>query len=267
MAHITRRQFLAAAGISTLAFALTACGGGSGNDAEKITSIDQLSDNKTIGVQLGTTSDSYAVEEFGADHVEQYNKSADAVQALKTGKIDAVIVDNEPAKRFVEANDDLMILDTPYADEDYSICLAKDSELTDDFNKVIAELKEDGTMDAILDKHLHGVEGAAGYTTPEGTTYPNGTLIMATNATFPPYEYYQGDEIVGLDVEFATAICDKLGYKLEVTDMEFDAIIPAVSSGKCAFGAAGMTVKPDRLENVDFTDSYCTGVQSIIVKK
>ncbi len=265
MAHITRRQFLAAAGITTLSFALTACGGE--KNVEKITSIDQLYNDKIIGVQLGTTSDAYSVDDFGADHVEKYNKSADAVQALKTGKIDAVIVDNEPAKRFVEANSDLQILETPYADEDYSICLAKGSEMTEVFNQAIAELKQDGTMDAILDKYLHGVEGAVGYVTPEGTTYPNGTLVMATNATFPPYEYYQGDEIVGLDVEFATAICDKLGYQLQVTDMEFDAIIPAVSSGKCAFGAAGMTVNPDRLKNADFTDSYCTGVQSIIVKK
>ena len=265
MTHITRRQFLAAAGLSALALSLTACGG-SDAPAEKITSLDQLV-GKKIGVQLGTTSDMYASDDFGEENVEKYSKSADAVQALKTGKIDAVIVDNEPGKRFVEANDDLMLLDTPYANEDYAICLAKGSELTEDFNGAIAELKANGTMDAILDKFLHGVEGAAGYTTPAGTEYPNGTLVMATNATFPPYEYYEGENIVGLDIEFATAICDILGYELKVEDMEFDAIIPAVASGKCAFGAAGMTVEPDRLESADFTDSYCTGVQCVIVKK
>lgn len=267
MAKITRRQFLAAAGITSLACVLTACGNSdAGTTAEKITSLDQLK-GKKIGVQLGTTSEAFATDDFGKEFVEVFSKSADAVQALKTGKLDAVMVDNEPGKRFVAANDDLMMLDTPYAEEDYSICLAKGSDMLDDFNTAIAEIKADGTMDAILDKYINGVEGAAGYVTPEGTTYPNGTLIMATNATFPPYEYYEGDQVVGLDVDFSKAICDKLGYELKVEDMEFDAIIPAVSSGKCAFGAAGMSVDPDRLENADFTDSYCTGIQVVIVKK
>ncbi len=267
MTKITRRQFLAAAGITSLSCILTACGGSDDSTtAEKITSLDQL-DGKKIGVQLGTTSQSFATSDFGEDAVEVFSKSADAIQALKTGKLDAVMVDNEPGKRFVEANSDLMMLDTPYANEDYSICMAKGSELTAKFNDAIAEIKQDGTMDVILDKFINGVEGATGYVTPEGTTYPNGTLVMATNATFPPYEYYDGDQLVGLDVDFAKAICDKLGYELKVEDMEFDAIIPAVSSGKCAFGAAGMSVDPDRLANADFTDSYCTGIQVVIVKK
>ena len=68
--------------------------------------------------------------------------------------------------------------------------------------------------------------------TPEGTEYPNGTLTMATNAYFPPYEYYEGDEIVGIDAEFAKAICDYLGYELVIEDMEFASIIPAINSGK-----------------------------------
>lgn len=265
MFKISRRQFLAAIGTASLACALTACGSSS-DSGEKITSIDQLSDGKKIGVQLGTTSDQYATADFG-DAVEQFSNSADAVQALKAGKLDAVIVDNEPAKRFVAANDDLMILETPYAEEDYAICLAKNSELTESFNQAIAEIKEEGILQDILDKYINGVEGATGYVTPEGTTYPNGKLAMATNAYFPPYEYYEGTAIVGIDVEFATAICDKLGYELTVEDMEFDSIIPAVTSGKFAFGAAGMTADPDRMESVDFTDSYCTGIQSIIVKK
>ena len=92
-------------------------------------------------------------------------------------------------------------------------------------------------------------------------------LTMATNATFEPYEYIQNGEVIGLDVDFAKAICDQMGYKLHVEDMEFDAIIPAVQSGKADFGMAGMTVTPERAESINFTDSYCTGVQSIIVLK
>ena len=78
-----------------------------------------------------------------------------------------------------------------------------------------------------------------------------GTLIMATNAEFPPYEYHEGKDIVGIDVDIAEAIAEEMGMKLEISDLAFDAIIPAVQSGKADFGAAGMTVNEDRLKNVD----------------
>ena len=90
-------------------------------------------------------------------------------------------------------------------------------------------------------------------------------LHMATNAFFEPYEYYEGKKIVGIDAEIAQAICDKLGYKLVIDDMEFDSIITAVSSGKADFGMAGMTVTDERKKAVDFTDSYTTATQVIIV--
>ena len=92
-----------------------------------------------------------------------------------------------------------------------------------------------------------------------------GKLVMGTNAEFPPYEYYDGDKIVGIDAEIAAAIADKLGMELEIQDMAFDAIIPAVSSGKIDMGMAGMTVTDERKESVDFSDSYATGVQAVIV--
>ena len=90
-------------------------------------------------------------------------------------------------------------------------------------------------------------------------------LVMATNAEFPPYEYYEGEEIVGIDAEFAAAIAEKLGMELKIEDMAFDSIIPAVQSGKADFGAAGMTVTEDRQKQVDFSDTYYTGRQVIIV--
>ena len=94
-----------------------------------------------------------------------------------------------------------------------------------------------------------------------------GKLTMATEATFPPYEYYDGDTIVGIDVEIAQAIADKLGMELEVTDIAFDSIIPGVQSGKYDIGLAGMTVTDERLLEVDFSTSYATGVQVVIVKE
>ncbi len=226
-------------------------------------------------MQLGTTGDQYIDGDIqdgllGDAELTRYNKGMEAVQALLQDKLDAVVIDNEPAKVFVEENEGLVILDSAYTEEDYAICIAKDNtELLEQFNTAIAELKEDGTLQQLLDYYINGVEGAQPYTSPEGITY-NGTLTMATNAEFPPYEYHDSssgeDQIVGLDVDFARAICDKLGMELEITDIAFDSIIPAVQSGKADFGAAGMTVTPDREENVNFTDSYCTGIQVVIVK-
>lgn len=97
-------------------------------------------------------------------------------------------------------------------------------------------------------------------------TVEKGVLIMATNAEFPPYEFWEGDKIVGIDAEVAGAIADKLGLTLRIDDIDFDAIIAAVSAGRVDIGMAGMTVTEDRMESVDFSTSYATGVQVIIVQ-
>ena len=92
-------------------------------------------------------------------------------------------------------------------------------------------------------------------------------LTMATNAEFPPYEYVEGDKIVGIDAEIAALIADKLGMELEIVDVAFDSIIPGVQSGKYDMGMAGLTVNDERLEKVNFSTSYATGIQAVIVKE
>ena len=244
-----------AALLLTAAMTVAMVGCGSSVAANTVNSKDDLP-GKKIGVQLGTTgdADATAYEDEGST-VERYNKGSDA------------IIDKQPAEAFVEKNDDLKILDDTFDAEEYAICIAKDNtDLTDEFNKAIEELKADGTIDTIISNYIGDEAGEHPYETPEGTEYPNGKLTMATNAQFEPYEYYDGDNVVGIDADIAKAICDKLGYDLEIEDMEFDAIIAAVSSGKADFGAAGMTVKEDRLKNIDFTDTYATASQVIVVR-
>lgn len=98
-------------------------------------------------------------------------------------------------------------------------------------------------------------------------TADSDTLVMATNAEFPPYEYLEGSDFKGIDIEIAQAIADDLGKELVIEDMAFDSIITAVQSGKADIGLAGMTIDEDRLKNVDFSDTYTTAKQVIIVKK
>ncbi|MDO4276373.1 MAG: transporter substrate-binding domain-containing protein [Eubacteriales bacterium] len=233
-----------------------------------VESKDDLA-GKTIGVQLGTTGDLEAskYEKDGAT-VERYSKGSEAVQALKAGQVDCVIIDSQPAQKFVDANDDLKILDDPFVEEEYAICLKKgNTELLDKINGALKELKEDGTIDSIMSNYIGDEIGKTPYESPEDVDRSNGTLVMATNAEFEPYEYHLGDDIVGIDADIAQAICDKLGYELRIDDMEFASILAAIESEKADFGAAGMTVTEDRLQSVDFTDTYANASQVIIVTK
>ena len=120
----------------------------------EIKTLDDLAD-KMIGVQLGTTGDIYASDDYGSDHVTQYGKGADAVIALKGGDVDAVIIDNEPAKAFVAENEGLKILDTEYAIEDYAIAVSKNnSELLEKINDALETLTANGTIDEIIAKYI-----------------------------------------------------------------------------------------------------------------
>ena len=109
---------------------------------------------KTVGVQLGTTGDIY-VEDIEDATIERYNKGFEAVQALTDGKIDAVVIDGEPAKEFVKDAEGLKILDEAFTEEDYAIAVAKDNtELLDKINGALADLKESGKLDEIIAKYI-----------------------------------------------------------------------------------------------------------------
>lgn len=157
----------------------------------------------------------------------------------------------------------LKILDTEYANEDYAICVAKENtELLNQINAALAEIKADGTQQKIVDKYISGVEHDLEF---QKDAEGKEELHMATNAQFPPYEYYDGDKIVGIDAEMAAAIADKLDKKLVIDDMDFDAIITSVQTGKSDMGMAGMTVTEERLQSISFSDSYAQGIQVVIV--
>ena len=250
-----------------MALGLTACGG-SKVPANSVHTIDDLP-GKTIGVQLGTTGDIYASDyEAEGSTIERYNKGADAIQALKQGKVDCVIIDAQPAQAFVDKNSDLKILEEEFALEEYAICISKDNtELKEKINGALAELEANGTLTAIISNYIGDeTKGKTPYESPADVDRSNGTLVMATNAAFEPYEFYKDQKIVGIDADMAQAVCDILGMELKIEDMEFDAIINAVTSGKADIGVAGMTVTEERLQSVDFSDPYTTATQVIVVR-
>ena len=234
---------------------------------DEIDSVDDLI-GKTIGVQLGTTGDIYATdyENDGTAKVERYSKAADAVQALKQKKIDCVILDEQPAKSFVLKNNDIRIIDEEFTLEDYALCLKKgNTELLDKINAALKKLKEDGTISSIITNYIGTDEEKGKSPYQKKNVERQGTLVVATNAEFPPYEYVDNGNIVGIDMDIMQAVCDELGMELKIENMKFDSIIAAVDAGKADVGAAGMTVTEERKKNVDFSDPYTTSKQVIII--
>ena len=122
-------------------------------EGSDIASPDDLA-GKKIGTQRGTTGYIYCSDDFGDENVVAYDDGLTAIQALNNGQVDAVVIDNAPAKEFVAANPGLVILDTSYAEEDYAIGMAKGSSLEDAVNAVLEELKADGTLQSIEDMYI-----------------------------------------------------------------------------------------------------------------
>lgn len=255
--------------ILAILICLSVAGCGKDDDSKPLAveSVEDLA-GTTIGVQIGTTGAIYA-EDFVAENpgteVIRYNKGADAVQALKQQKIDAVLIDEQPALAFVEKNNELTIADEEFAMEEYAIGIAKENtELLYQINDALEAIKVNGTMDEIVANYIGDEKGEHPYESPEGLTLGNGTLTMATNVVFPPYEYYEDKTAVGIDIDMMQAIADYLNMDLVVSDMEFDSVIMAVQSGKADVAAAGLTVTEDRLKNISFSESYTTAKQVII---
>lgn len=241
---------------------------GAAESEDYIRTIDDLK-GKKIGVQLGTTGDIYVTdyEKDGTATVSRFNKAADAVQALKQSKIDCIVLDEQPAKAFVERNSDIKIIDEEFTLEDYALCVKKGNKgLLDKINTSLAKLKSDGTLEQIINSYI-GTDDSKAEPYKKKDVTRSGKLTVATNAEFPPYEYMDNGVITGIDMDIMQAICDDIGMELKIENMKFDSIIASVNAGKADVGAAGMTVTEDRKKNVDFSESYTTSKQVIIIRK
>ena len=139
--------------------------------------------------------------------------------------------------------------------------------MKDKVDDALKALIADGSVKAIIDKYINGNGDKLAPVSIEKIDTDKPDLIMATNAEFPPYEYIDNNKYYGIDVEVAKIIADKLGYDLMIENVSFDSIIPGVQAGKYTMGMAGMTVTDERLEKVEFSSTYATGIQSVIVKK
>lgn len=221
---------------------------------------------KKIGVQSKTTGDLYATEIEGAD-VKRFNKGKDAVTALRDGEIDAVILDDGPAKLFGDEFQDIRILDEAYEEEEYGIIVKKgNKELLDKINTALDKIKEDGTLDAIFQSWIYEGGKESAYQRKDKENGSNGKLIMVTNAEFPPYESYENGKVIGIDIDIMEAICDELDMELEVQNIAFDSLISAVDREIADVGAAAVSITEERLKQVDFSKPYAQAKQVVLVR-
>ena len=233
-----------------------------------ITSAAELA-GKKIGVQAGTTGEAWVQDNVQGAQISSFKTGMDAALDLKNRAIDAVVLDELPAKAIVERNPELTIIrDKVFTDnkEEYAIAVKKgNAALLESINNTIFGMKESGDYEALVNAFMPA-DGKISIPAVEAASSSK-VLKLGTNAAFPPFEYVEGKNIVGFDITMGQKIAKNAGMKLEVVDMAFDSLIPALQSGTIDFIAAGMSVNEERKKNVDFSETYFESEQVIIVRK
>lgn len=156
------------------------------------------------------------------------------------------------------------VIDIELTSEDYAFCVNKENtELLTKANQFLAGIKADGTLDKIIKSFFDG-NATFTYTNPASK---DGCLVVATNAYFPPFEYFSGDKFTGVDMQIAKLLAEYLNKPLYISDMDFDVVVTSVQNNQADIGMAGLTVNAARLEQVNFTDTYYTSAQVLVVKE
>lgn len=239
------------------------------NKSEKV-EISDIADlhGKRIGVQSGTTGETWAVMNVAGLRLSSFKTAIDAVLDLKNGGIDCIILDELPAKMIASKNPELKIVfldEFEKNKEEYAIAVRKNSpKILNLINAAIDEMKANGDYDVLVNAFMP-LNGEI-VIPPFKSNGTGGVLKLGTEATFPPFEYVSGKDYVGFDISMGEKIAQKANLKLEVVDMAFDSLIPALQSGSVDFVVAGMSVTEERKKNVDFSKAYFSQQQVIIVR-
>lgn len=253
----------AALGLSIcLALPLTGCG-----TREKITSLGQL-EAKTFAVVSGTAADQLVLSRFPRARLTYYNTVLDACMAVKAGKADAAGYDEPILKNIAAKNPGLTVLPEKLTTDRYGFAVQlANRSLKGDIDSVIAELRRDGTYEAMLRRWLPE-SGQPAPMPAIASTGSSGTLRLGTAAVTEPFAFVDGSrQVVGLDIELARYVARRRGMDLEVVDMDFGAMIPALIAGKVDMIAACITITEERAKRVLFSEPYYTGGISALVRE
>ena len=222
------------------------------------TSNDQL-DGKVIGVQVGTTDEMYVRDSIPGARLEYFSTFADSVNALKAHKIDGIASSVDTIHELMKHDEDIACIEDSIGGFACGFVFPKrdgNRELFAQMNEFIGELSESGEFDRLHDIWAGDDESLKVIDDYKSLPAENGTLRVLTEGTYPPYNYFRDGKLVGFDIDIVVRFCEKYGYGVEFVPMNFEALLPAIESGKGDFGASCIGITKERAEKVDFTDEY-----------
>ena len=240
--------------------------GGCGNKESKITSLKMLDRGKTFAVPTGTAADQFVLKKFPDAKIVYYNSVLDCAMAVKGGKADAAVYDKPILLNIAAKNDGLSVLSEVLFDDYYGFAVQlQDTALKTVIDETLAELKKNSIYKEMTNRWFPAKGNPAAMPKIEANG-ENGVLKFGTAAVTEPMSFVDGNQqIVGFDIEFATYIAKKLNKKLEIVDMEFGAMIPALIAGKVDMIGAGLSITSERAKKVLFSESYyLSGLAAII---
>jgi polar amino acid transport system substrate-binding protein len=233
---------------------------------EKITELSQLS-GKEFGVPTGSVADKLVLSKFSDAKFQYYNSVLDSAIAVKQGKIDAAAYDEPILKNIAAKNPGLTVLPEMLTHDDYGFAVRlEDVALKNAIDSVVQDLKANGDYGQMIKRWLPA-EGLP-QPMPAIEVGSNGVLRFGTSAITEPFSFVdESQKVVGIDIEIASLVAKKLNKKLEIVNMEFGSMIPALAAGKVDIIGACITITADRAKKVLFSKPYYTGGIAAIVKK
>lgn len=234
---------------------------------EKITNLAQLA-GKEFAVPTGTAADKLVLSRFPKATFHYYNSVLDAALAVKAGKADAAAYDEPILKNIAGKNAGLTVLPEMITKDNYGFAVQLDKkDLKSTIDQVVAELRKSGKYDAMLQRWLPKSGSPSPMPViPSGGS--KGVLKLGTAAITEPFSFVDASHtVVGFDIEIAALVAQKLDMKLEVVNMEFGAMIPALASGKVDMIAACITITQERAQKVLFSEPYYTGGIAALVRE
>lgn len=234
---------------------------------EKITKLSQM-DGKEFAIPTGTVADKLVLSKFPNAKFKYFNSVLDASMAVLSGKADVAVYDEPILKNIAGKNPGMLVIPEKITTDNYGFATQlENSKLKNELDNLISELKSNGSYDSILLRWLPK-EGSPKSMPAISTDGKNGVLRFGTSANTEPFSFIDGTQkIVGLDIEIASLLAKKLGMTLEIVNMDFGAMIPALLSKKVDLIGACITITDERAKSVLFSAPYYTGGISALVKE
>lgn len=227
-------------------------------------SLDEVA-GKKIGMITGFDTVLKGVLEHENQFV-YYPSATDSVTALQSGRVDAVCLDEPVARLAVHANEGLCIMPETIAEAEYGIVFPKNSPFLESFNTVIRQFWEDGTIEALQEKWMDGDEEGK-VLIPQDWEGKNGTVRYYHDATYNPMCYIgKGGESAGYDLDLVLMAAKELDLKVEMTICDFDALVPAIQSGKADIASGCMDITEEKKRYIDFSEPYCKSAVVLLVR-